>query len=149
MTLLVYVLFAMFTWMPFASSSVQRSLVREHEEIQIALAIVQVSLDENDALLLASLGFFEGSYRIHARGKLGEIGPWQLRPPPYGRSVPKDLVGQAREALYRWRVLGPCGYTGESARGPSNGVKGCPLAEHRLKRAENWRATHPFDGRNL
>ncbi len=138
--LLVYLMTAIYTWMP------PHSVRFEHEEVEIGSAIVIASdYDENDALLLASLAYYEGSYRIHALGKLGEIGPWQLRPPPAGRSVPSGLVAQAKEALYRWNLLGPCGYTGEGSKGPSNGVKGCPLAEHRLKRATDWRATHPYE----
>ena len=73
---------------------------------------------------------------------------------------PKTSSGQAREALARWRLLGPCGYTGEptawglkKARRPGAGpeddleglAKNCPLAFHRLMRAKAWRAAHPFN----
>jgi hypothetical protein len=119
------------------------------EEVLIARAISQVAIDENEALLLASIASFEGSFRVGARGKLGEIGPWQLMPPPRARAVPKDLAGQAREALYRWTLLGPCGFTGENAgRNPKTLAelsKVCPLAFHRRMRAEYWRAAHPYN----
>ena len=152
--MMTYVLAFMFFYFP------PRDLRQGREEQQIAKAIVVASLDENDALWLASVASFEGSYRIGARGKLGEIGPWQLMPPPRARAVPRDLVGQAREALARWRLLGPCGYTGEptawglkKARRPGAGpeddleglAKNCPLAFHRLMRAKAWRAAHPFN----
>jgi hypothetical protein len=137
--LYTYLLLAMMAWIP------PQSAKHASEERAVAHAILQASPDTLDRLLLASLGAFEGSYRIGARGKLGEIGPWQLRPPPVGRAVPRDLEGQAREALYRWKTLGPCGYTGEGAKGPSHGMKGCPMAEHRFNRAVTWWAAHPLN----
>jgi hypothetical protein len=138
-----YILAFMLFYFPATSARVW------NEEVKIAKAIVDVSMDENEALLLASIASFEGSFRVGARGKMGEIGPWQLMPPPRARAVPRDLAGQAREALARWRVLGPCGFTGENAgRNPRTLTelsKVCPLAFHRQMRAEAWRAAHPFN----
>jgi hypothetical protein len=130
-----YIFVAMVTWMPPAQNDVRRLAELE----RIDAAIVSVARDVDEALWLASVGAFEGSYRVRARGKLGEIGPWQLLPPPLGRAVPADLVGQAREALARWRELGPCGYTGE---GRGKRLDQCPLARHRLERAIAWAKNH-------
>src|SRR5208282_6601363 len=134
-TLLSYVFSAMVAWMPPKPTDTRRLLEMEH----VAVAIVRATRDREhapqDALWLASVGALEGSYRIGARGKLGEIGPWQLLPPPLGRAVPKSLEGQAREALARWKELGPCGFTGE---GRGKTLDACPLAFHRVRRALAW-----------
>ena len=140
-SLFAYVFAAMVAWMPPAQNDVAR--LKELE--RIAQAITRVTWKHEhattEALWLASVGAFEGSYRVAARGRMGEVGVWQLMPPPLGRAVPKDLEGQAREALARWKELGPCGYTGE---GRGKALDACPLAFHRVRRALAWAEEHPL-----
>ena len=134
--LLAYVFTAMVFWCPPR----QNSIAQLGAYVRIAAAMARASDGSfRRATLLASIGSYESGYRGDRLGKLGEVGVWQLLPPPLGAPVPKGLDAQAREALRRWDVQGPCGYTGESATPKS----ACPLARHRIERADNWIATHP------
>lgn len=71
------------------------------------------------AATLTEIALLESGFVIRARGRDGEVGPWQLMPP-----APARLREQAAEAIRRWRVQGAQGYTGER-RCP------CPLAVNR------------------
>ena len=98
------------------------------------------------AATLTSIDFFESGFSPHAVGKLGEVGPWQLLGPgpacPNCPPVPKHLRGQVGEAIRRWRVQGPCGYTGEKLLELAG--KPCPKAQRRIAKA-TWLIDHVPD----
>lgn len=99
-----------------------RSDAEAHEDMAIALAIVDATPDPLEEATLVAIAWFESGLRVHAVGKLGEQGPWQLMPP-----APKTVHEQAKEALRRWKVQGAVGYTGER-------TCPCPLAVNRRLR---------------
>jgi hypothetical protein len=107
---------------------------------RVADAIVRATPDHEDQVQLAAIGSFESGFYTQALGKLGEVGVWQLMPQK-GHPIPRSLVGQAREALRRWKEQGRCGYTGETNRRDGT----CPLADHRYLRAFLWSYKHPFE----
>jgi hypothetical protein len=113
----------MFAWVLtlilLLASPRQNDVARLHELAAIAKVTADASASREDAGLLVAIGYFESGFVIRARGRMGELGPWQLMPP-----APAKLREQAKEALRRWKVLGPCGYAGE--RAPD-----CPLGYHR------------------
>ena len=138
-----WIFLAMVTWLPPSSRNVRQLT----EYVMVADAIVHASDDPLDTILLASITSFESRFAIHAVGKLHEQGPWQLMPTaskPNG-GIPLTLRGQAKEALRRWREQGPCSYTGEAKRWHQPIIE-CPLALHRLERANTWAKNHPYDG---
>ena len=94
---------------------------RGHEYASIAKVIERTCGQDSwcDAVLI-SVGHHESGYKIRARGKLGEVGPWQL----LGANPAMRLTDQAKEAWRRWTVQGAEGYTGE-------GKCPCPLAVNR------------------
>jgi hypothetical protein len=153
--LVAYVLSAMTAWMPPAHW--QQASYRT-----IADAIARGADDDpDDAVQLAAIGSFESGYRENAVGKRGERGVFQLLSFPERKAScapwaenpgrwthpqhklpelgPCTLVEQARIALYRWKVMGRCSFTGEASTAPA-----CPLADHRYLRAFDWVRTHPF-----
>lgn len=107
--------------------------------VLIADAIVHATNDPEDAVQLASITSFESRFAIEATGKRGERGPWQLMAP-----APVALRDQAKEALRRWKVQGACGYTGEATVQNQTDLSKCPLARHRIERAQRWLDAHPF-----
>jgi hypothetical protein len=125
--LVAYVLVAMMSWIPPHPSQLA-------EYRQIAEAIVDATDDPEDEIQLASIASYESRFSIRARGKLGEVGAFQL----LGRA-PRTVRGQAVEALRRWKQQGRCGYTGEASKAPD-----CPLATRRYLRAFEWSYAHPF-----
>lgn len=112
----------------------QNDVARLREMVILSIVIADASEDtplpgktaKETAAQFTAIPYYESGFAIHAVGKLGEVGPFQLMPP----NVPKTLRAQAKEAIRRWRVQGPCGYTGEA------NAKHCPLAEHRIAKAE-------------
>lgn len=127
--LVTYVLAAMQTFFPTRSRATEYRAVAE--------AIVQATPDPEDEVQLAAIASLESGYATNARGRLGEIGAWQLMP---WRPVPRTLAGQAKEALWRWKAQGRCGYTGEAGRKDGK----CPLADNRYLRALLYSREHPF-----
>jgi hypothetical protein len=69
-----------------------------------ALDVLSTDASAIEALMLMGIPPLESGFRPDAVGKLGERGPWQVRPPAesYG----------AKEALRRLRLLGIAGYVG-------------------------------------
>jgi hypothetical protein len=130
--LVAWIFAAMVVWCPPSPVNVAQL----GTYVRVAVAIARASDGVDDASLLASIGSFESQYHPKARGKLGELGVWQLMPP-----APADIDAQAVEALRRWKRQGGCGYTGEAANPKST----CPLARHREDRAKQWVSTHPFE----
>ena len=132
-----WILSAMLAWSPPNPCNVAQ--LRGY--VAIASAIDSATDDPDEAALLASIAYYETGRTFNAspqlKGKAGERGPWQLMP---WSPVPKTLDGQAKEALSRWKLQGPCGYTGEAR----NAKSVCPLAHHRMDRAASWAAQHPF-----
>ncbi len=135
-TILIYVFVAMCAFVPPRQNNVPQL----GAYVRIATAIARATNSPFMGTLLASIGSFESGFRPQAVGKLGEVGVWQLLGPPLGAPVPKGLDAQAKEALRRIEAQGMCGYTGEAANPRSE----CPLAQHRLDRAKQWMADHPF-----
>jgi hypothetical protein len=122
-TLATWVFGVLVTLRPPAQNDVPR--LRELVIISIVIADASEATPlprktvHETASQLIQIGHLESGFAIHAVGKMGELGVWQLMPP-----APLRLREQATEALRRWRVQGPEGYTGEG-RCP------CPLADHR------------------
>lgn len=117
---------AMLSLMPLRQNDTHRL----HEYVVIAVTVARACGDNVwCASVLTAVGHFESGYVIHARGRMGEVGPWQLM----GAAPDMRLIDQAREAWRRWNVQRPEGYTGE-------GKCPCPLAEHRRLEAAIIRA---------
>lgn len=74
-------------------------------------------------------------------GQAGELGYWQLMPPPRGAPVPASDEAQALEAIRRWNDQGPNGYTGETGH-CEFGI--CPLALNRELGGALYLSGHPF-----
>jgi hypothetical protein len=110
----------------------QANVARLRELVVVAVVIAEESETDADRAALVAIGWYESGYVIRARGKLGEVGVWQLMPP-----APVRLRDQAREAIARLHRQGWTGYTGEGGRCP------CPLAEHRRGLAERLLEEHP------
>lgn len=103
---LYYAAFAVFLgWLSpddAAASRLSRRTARLHELASIAADIASTDASESEARLLASIAVHESSARLHATGKIGEQGPFQvLHGDPH-----------AREALRRLRTQGLQGYAG-------------------------------------
>jgi hypothetical protein len=114
-----------------------RNVPRLRELVIISIVIADAAEETPDpygsASLLTAIAHFESGFAIHAVGRQGEQGPWQLMPP-----APTKLRAQAFEALRRWRILTPCGFSGEH---PPH----CPLASHRALLAAMTRAAFAPD----
>jgi hypothetical protein len=84
-------------------------LSRYSEFSRISHTIVRATPDSFERGLLTAVGRFEGGFTINKVGTRGEIGTWQLMPLK-GHHVPRDLDGQAQEALHRMHVsIALCG----------------------------------------
>jgi hypothetical protein len=118
----------------------QNDVPRLASYVRIASAIDRATTDPREALLLASIAGFESGYSEHAVGAHKEQGPWQLDPIS---PVPKDLVGQAAEALRRVRwSYATCGTLAGYTSGSCS--RGLREARHREDRATQYLAAHPF-----
>jgi hypothetical protein len=113
-----------------------RNVPRLRELVIISIVIAEAAEETRDpygsASLLLAIAHFESGFVVHAVGRQGEQGPWQLMPP-----APKRLRAQASEALRRWIVLGPCGFAGQPPP--------CPLGRHRQLLAAMTRAAFAPD----
>jgi GNAT superfamily N-acetyltransferase len=148
--LIAYVFANMLAWFihPEHLSEWRRANLRE---IAVAIAdaslVVQTTECDGDAACTAAWltneSHLESNWDKNALGRSGEIGAFQLMPPPRGRAVPKTLEGQAEEAVRRWNLQGPNGFTGE--RWPCAREFGiCPLALNRQLGGALYFASHPF-----
>jgi hypothetical protein len=117
-----------FGCMVFLMPPRQNDVARLKEFVILSIIIADASeatplpnrTSRETAAQLIQIAYLESGFSIHAVGKLGEQGPFQLL-----NHVPTTLRGQAKEAIRRWRVQGPAGYTGEA------GQREHPLADHR------------------
>jgi hypothetical protein len=140
--LVAYVLTAMCSWLPM------RHWQTLDYQIIAEASVTAASEDPEDAIQLVAIASFESRFAVTAHGKLGEIGAFQLRPfftkpascapwseHPMTTCTPTE---QARMALYRWKTMGRCSYTGEAP------ASECPFADHRYLRAFDYSYAHPF-----
>jgi hypothetical protein len=117
------------TWWHFRPTPGGR---RDQAIVAIAEDVASTNATPGEALDLMNIAAAESTYRVHATGKLGEQGPWQVRPPAtsYG----------AREALRRLRVLGIYGFMG-----CREGAEECErMAHRRTDLAHVYAWAHPF-----
>lgn len=114
----------------------QNDVARLREYVILAVVISETTPEPEDQTLLVSIAWFESGFSIHAVGRAGEVGPFQLMGPPAAPKPPTTVRGQAKEALRRWKTQGPCGYAGEYA-------PHCPLGRNRALRAAMLLAAFP------
>jgi hypothetical protein len=149
-SLALYVLANMMAWFihPELVSETRRAALRE---LAVAIAdaseMVQTKECASDAACtarwLTNESHLESYWDKLARGKDGEIGAFQLMPPPKGAPVPAGLEQQAEEAVRRWNRQGPNGFTGEGvACAKEFGI--CPLALNRELGGALYGAGHPY-----
>lgn len=110
-----------------------RNIPRLQELSAIAASTCRTDSSLPEAVKLTAISSYETGFKIRARGRMGEVGPWQLM----GVSPQMPLDDQAKEALRRMRysfVL--CGdlrfYTAGDCR------RGGEASAKRLARAEEW-----------
>lgn len=116
--------FALTVWPPR-----QNDVRHLREVVAIAVDVASTDADLVEATTLMNIAALESTFRVHARGKLGERGPFQVMPP-------RDP--SAAGALSILRAQGLRGYCGCS--------RACP---HTILRrslpAQAWVWTHPLD----
>jgi hypothetical protein len=111
-----------------------RNVARLNELSRIASATCEACNDDtHESVTLTSIASYESGFRIHALGRLGEIGPWQLR----YLSSKTSLNRQAREALHRVHLsLSYCGDLRWYASGTC--TMGSEASAKRMARAKEW-----------
>lgn len=130
--LVAYLLAAMTSWSPAPAPVVRASYV------PIAEAIARASKDPELDVVLASIALWESGFRIHARGKAGEVGPWQIMPP-----APINLIDQAAKARQLVaHSYEKCGTLAFYASGRCD--RGTRAAARREETAMSWLREHPF-----
>jgi hypothetical protein len=148
--LALYVFANMMNWFVFPDRVSERRKT-ELKEIAVAIAdaseVVQTTECNGDVVCTAGWAtnesHLESGWDKNARGRDGEIGAFQLMPPPKGGPVPIGLEAQAIEAIRRWNLQGPNGFTGEGvACAKEFGI--CPLALNRQLGGAIYVASHPF-----
>jgi hypothetical protein len=124
-----YVLTAMLSWVSPRPANVPRL----YELSEVAWAIAKTDASPSEALQLAAIAFHESGFKIHALGKSGERGPWQIMPP--GEPT-------AHEALRRMRYsYETCGSLAWYASGQCD--RGQHAAKIRRETAQLWEWGHP------
>jgi hypothetical protein len=149
--LALYVFANMMCWFmhPERVSEARKAALRElATAIADASEVVQTRECGGDAACtarwLTNESHLESYWDKLARGKDGEIGAFQLMPPPRGAPVPAGLEAQAEEAVRRWNFQGPNIFTGEGSRCAREfGI--CPLALNRELGGAIYGASHPYE----
>lgn len=109
----------------------QNDIGRLRTYVVLAHVIAEEAHTPEDASVLVAVGYLESGFTPSAVGALKEQGVWQLMQP-----APVKWRDQAREALRRWHVQGPCGYAGEPK-------SHCVLGRHRALLAAMLLAAYP------